>query len=252
MQSPTKKTKLLYGGIAAAALLTIGLVASANASGYWGHPNSAQAGALACKPSGLSETDGKVSGACASFSIDAATGVLSDFTYNANGTVVKLIDSLTVSQLAGGSESVRRDYVLQKDDVRLMARDGPGLQVMARNGTTLKLVLPAEATITVHQAVDAWSPAGATVTYSAGASSVRLNLLLPPDATIAQDGQALTVTTVHGPVVFAPAGMGPGGPGFGGHGHGHGGPGPMGGGPRGHDGPEGRGGPPREGPDDGQ
>jgi len=244
MQSPPKKTKWLYGGITAAVLLTVGLIVAGGASAYFGHDHSAQQGALACRPGELNMTGDQVAGSCASFTFDAAAGSISGYTFDANGTQIRLIESLTVDGLAGSDASTHRgSFVLAKDDVRLMAHDAPVIEVMARNATTTTLVLPAAATIVVHQAVDDWSPAGATITNGA----VKLNLLLPPGATISQDGQTLTIQSPHG-LRIMPAGMppmgGPMGHGFGAHGPG--GPGPRDGhgpGPGGRDGPDGPDGP---------
>lgn len=76
------------------------------------------------------------------------------------------------------------------DAIRLQGR-GAGIEARSENGTTVTFVFPEGATLVTHDAVESWSPAGATVTYASGEVA---NLVLGKNATLAQDGQTLTVT----------------------------------------------------------
>lgn len=241
---PHTRKKTLLGGAAVVALLAVGLLATqaVGAFGGFGHGAPGHSGMAMCQRQNLTESSGDVTDGCMSFHADAATGTLTGYTLKVNGSDVKLLDSLTVPALAGGQEELRRGYVLHEGNVALVAL-GPQLRVMARNGTAATFAFPAAATVTVHQAVADWSPAGATIDYG----TVKATLLLPPGATITQSGNSVSVQTVHGPIQFhlGPNGPGPMGmhgphPGFGGGFAGRG-PGPR-------DGPRDDGFGPRDGP----
>lgn len=110
-------------------------------------------------------------------------------------------------------------------DVKLAPRGGVGLRAL--NATTVTLTLPADATIAVHDEVEDWSPAGATITYANGEKA---NLVVR-NGTITVDGDVLTVALeADGGLDYRPAGK-PGmghGAGFGPMGAKHGGRGPGG------------------------
>ena len=137
---------------------------------------------------------------------DAVSGSLTDV--NVNGTVL--------------FESV--DF--EPADARLIAR-GPGVALRATNATAVTLVLPEDASIVVHDEVEAWSPAGATITYADGQKA---NLVLK-NATLEVDGATIVLELdADGAASFLlregpPFGFGPG-HGFGDHPgprmHGHG------------------------------
>jgi hypothetical protein len=232
---PNSRKKTLLGIGAVVALLAVGLLATQAAGAFGGHGRASDAQrAQMCRPQNLTESGGDVSDGCMSFHADAASGAISAYTLKVNGTDVRLVDSLSVPALAGGKETTaHRGYSLRNGDVGLMA-GGPGLAVMSRNGTALTLAFPASATVTVHDAVSDWSPAGATIAYGA----VKATLVLPKGSTLSQSGNTLTIQAAKGIVAFhlggahpmGPGGFGPrghfGGP-MGGHGfegRGHGGP----------------------------
>lgn len=74
-------------------------------------------------------------------------------------------------------------------DAKVDAR-GPGLNVRALNATTITLTLPANATIEIREAVEDWSPAGATITYEGGEKA---NLKVR-NGTISVEGSVITLT----------------------------------------------------------
>jgi hypothetical protein len=230
---PTTRKKTLLGAGALVALLAAGLLATQAVGAFGGHgrPDAEQRAAM-CRPQALTESNGDVSDGCTSFHADAASGTITAYTTKVNGTDVRLVDSLSVPDLAGGSEQARRAYSLRQGDASFLA-GGPGFTVASRNGTALKLALPADATVTLHDAVADWSPAGATISYGA----VKASLVLPKDSTITQSGNTLTIQAGPGPVAFHLGGPHGPEPGFG-----HGGPGMRGpSGPGFGHGPEGRG-----------
>ncbi|MCA1811958.1 MAG: hypothetical protein LC623_08110 [Halobacteriales archaeon] len=240
MEPHTRKRTIL-GGAAVVALLAVGLLATQAAGAFGGRHPASSAGPAGrpmgplCERQELTESNGDVSDGCVSFHVDAASGTVTAYTVKANGTDVQLVDSLDVPALAGGDERARRGYALHKDDVAFLAQ-GPGFTVMSRNGTALTLTIPAGATVTVHDAVADWSPAGATIAYG----TVKASLMLPKGSTLSQSGNTLAIQAGPGPVAFH---LGPNDP-LGHPGPGFGGPGPHGPGFEGRD-------PPREGPRDG-
>ena len=100
---------------------------------------------------------------------DPASGVLTNV--NRNGSVI----------------FERVEYT--PGDAKLDAR-GPGVKVRALNATTVTLTLPANATVEIHEAVEDWSPAGATVTYADGKKA---NLRLH-NGTLSVEGSVITLT----------------------------------------------------------
>jgi len=196
---------MIYGGIATVALLAVGL-AAAHGGGFGrgaGFTHDAQAPTVPfCRGQQLTESGGAVTGNCIAFTADPAAGTVDAFTLTINGTSTVLVDGVNVPALAGGSESVQRDYVLSNGDVRFMARDGPGFAIASRNGTAASIAFPADAVVVVHDAVADWSGAGATITIGA----MKLNLLLPAGSTVAQDGNTLNLQLGPGAAVLAPVG----------------------------------------------
>jgi hypothetical protein len=163
-----------------------------------------------------------------SFTADAAAGALSNLgvrNATANDTVPRLASAQMTLAGAGTASTGRGTYAITDGSGDVLAvRDAPDAPVDARsaNGTTVTLTLPSGATVVLHPAVADWSPAGATVTYADGRKA---DLVLSPNATVAQDGPTLTVTLgPHGAMRLALAG-GHGGPCAGrGFGFGFGGP----------------------------
>lgn len=237
-----RKTRLALMAGGALAILVVAGVGLAMA-----HPNLASGAPWPrgfARSSGFTDTDGSVAGTFVTFTADPAAGALRDLDLKDGNSTHPLVASVTIAPAAGagftGSTAAKRGphgggYAL--DDGagdRLVVQDSPraGFAAHSANGTTVTLVLPEGATITMHEAVDAWSPAGATVDYGNGQKA---NLVLGKDATLAQDGQTLTVTLaagghlVYGLVPDGAYAMHPGmghGPGLGmgprgGHGFGH-------------------------------
>ncbi|MES2155217.1 MAG: hypothetical protein V4510_08795 [bacterium] len=199
----------MLAGLGIVAILATGLVAAVAAHGFGGAPGgpfaAAANDATRCPPGELSESSGAVNGDCIAFNVDAATGMVSAFTLTVNGTSTRLVDSIAIPALAGGSETVRRDYALATDDVRFMARDGPGLLLASRNGTAATITFPADALVVIHDAVADWSPAGATVTIGA----IKLNLVLPPGSSMSANGNTLSLQLGPGIASLEPAGAPP-------------------------------------------
>jgi hypothetical protein len=224
MEPHTRKRTIL-GATALAALLAVGLLATQAAGAFGGGHGPASSAGPAGRPMGpmcerqeLTEENGDVSDGCMSFHADAASGTITAYTVKVNGTDVKLVDSLNVPALAGGDGQARRGYALHKDDVAFLVQ-GLGFTVMSRNGTALTLAFPAGATVTAHDEVADWSPAGATIAYG----DLKASLVLPKGSTLSQSGNTLTIQAGPGPVAFhlGPNGpLGHPGPGFGGPGHG--------------------------------
>lgn len=69
-----------------------------------------------------------------------------------------------------------------------------GAHVRALNATTVTLTLPADATVATHEAVENWSPAGATITYASGET---INIRVK-NGSVAQDGGVITVSLDEG------------------------------------------------------
>jgi len=209
---PTRRRKrLLYGGLAAVAVAALAMTAVAAAHGFGG-PGFGRGPAMAtdarlatCQPTGFTQSGNTVTGGCVSFTSDAADGSIAALAVTSNGTATTLLDKVTVAGLAGATETLRRGYALEQSDVRLGVMDAPtaGLLVGARNGTTVTLEFPAGANLAVHAAVQDWSPAGATVTVG----TLTANLVLPPNATLTQSGNTLTVTLPTGELRFGLVGM---------------------------------------------
>lgn len=239
MQRKTRSILMAAAAVATLAVASVS-VAVAHANGYagvGGRHGSA----------GFNETDGQLTGTFVTATVDVASATFTSIDLKDANSTHPLVESVTlatpdgatVTASSGGDKRCARGYVL--DDGagdRLGLEDSPraGFLATSANGTTLTIVLPAGVAITPHDAVDAWSPAGATVDYGNGQKA---NLVLK-NATLSVDGQTLTVTLDAGGA--AAYGIVPGeGWGFGfGH-HGPGMPGPGFGGP--HGGMHGTGGP---------
>jgi hypothetical protein len=252
-----RNTRITLVTSAVAALLVLGALGVAMAHG------GGRGGGLTFgdrEPPGFSESDGTLDGRFVTATVDVANATVMDLDLkDANSThplVVSLVlgtpDGATTTASQGwgacsggghvGSQrgaGPMRGYTL--DDGagdRLAVPDTPHARFVATsvNGTTLTLVLPAGAVVTAYEAVDDWSPAGATVDYGNG-QKARLVLM---NATLAVAGQTLTVAMAAGGVamygVVPEDGSVGSMPSFGGAGpgaHGHGAPsrGPHDGGP---------------------
>lgn len=133
-------------------------------------------------------------------SADAANGTFSSLDVRTPNGTLRLLERAQIAYAAGatGTGAARGPgYVLEDGAGDALAiGDAPGARLDARsaNGTTVTLALPAGATVALHDAVDHWSPAGATVTYADGSVA---NLVLR-NATVSQDGQTLTVALAAG------------------------------------------------------
>lgn len=154
------------------------------------------------------------SGGSFTYAADLANGTIRDLALVSNNTTYVLATSIVLAQ---------GDY---GDALRLGKGPHAGVSAHSVNGTTLTIVLPEGATIATHDSVEKWSPAGATITYAGGQT---VNVRLSEDATLALDGQTITVTLgpdsharfglvpdgapcEHGVKGGAPAGMGMRGP----------------------------------------
>lgn len=154
---------------------------------------------------GFTESDGTVDGRYVTFTTDPATGTLRDLTLKGDNSTTLLLASLRMSLTDGASpagsvqaERCKGGYLLEDGHGnRVMVRDAPGagIQLASANGTTLTLALPQDAQVTPHEAVDAWSPAGATITYADGKKA---NLALSKGATLTVENNTLTVTVPAG------------------------------------------------------
>lgn len=118
---------------------------------------------------------------------------LRDVTLARGNESILLLESVRLVGATDATDESKRGHVLRDDaGTVLHARPGRGahLRAFSPEGATLVLVLPEGASLVQHAAVDAWSPAGATITYADGTQA---NLALR-NATLAVDGPSLTVT----------------------------------------------------------
>lgn len=201
MNPSQRKATLIVTGVAALGLLTAGFVAAEGPfagtgfHGAWrgrdGHRD------------GFTETGGSVAGHVTSFHVDVAAGTITDFAAKVNNTTTPLVDSIRIAALAGGTEKVHHAQYVLRDASRdaFLALDAPpsGFGVRSANGTTVVLTFPSTATIVTHDAVQDWSPAGATVSYG----TVQADLVLGTDSTLTLSGATVTVTlAAHGILAF--------------------------------------------------
>ena len=171
------------------------------------------------------------------YDVDPATGTISNVVLAKDNTTYVLAESIALSLADGATvanASGRGQTGLKTSDGDVLALRGPGLMARSVNGTTITFVLPAGATITLREAVEDWSPAGATIDYG---NDIKVNVRVH-NGTLSVEGQTITVTLDAGGHLDAgPVGNMPG-KGFG-FGRGPHGEGPMLGGPRGGHGPRG-------------
>lgn len=239
---PKSKSALAIVILGTLVLLTAG-AAVAHANGFFGGR-----GMNAPNPAvGYNATEGTYDGRTTSAIIDVAGLTISSLALKEENATRTLAASITLesaseARAATGRGPSRGVGLIDGEGNRLSISDGPraGFMAASRNGTTLTIVLPEGALVEVHEAVESWSPAGATIDYG---NALKANIVLD-NAELSIDGQTLTVTLAEGGVArfntirdagdwcaghaMAGPGFGPG-PGIGGHARrGPPGPGPFG------------------------
>jgi hypothetical protein len=142
---------------------------------------------------GFVASNGTEQGLFLSFEPNATSGAIDDVAFQtANGTA-PLAESLTLVGSSGSTVGALRDggYLLSSNDARVLLVDAPqGMLVGAATGNaTVTIVLAPAATATVHPAVSAWSPAGATIR----SGSAVVNIVLSNGATANLTGAELTL-----------------------------------------------------------
>ena len=210
------KQRLALVGAAGAVLLVaaVGLAAAHGGGMPFGRWNGAS------ERPGFNASGDPIAGSFVTLSADAAHATFSNIDLKDANSTHPLVASVQLALPDGATaaaSTTRSAYALSDGaGDRLAVLDSPRGDILATsaNGATVTIVLPEGATLAVHEAVAHWSPAGATVTYATGQVA---NVVLSPNATIAQDGQTLTIgLPAHGSLHFGLAGPERGAFGFGG------------------------------------
>lgn len=213
MTRKLSRKAVVLGVAAFVALLVVGTaVANASMGGgngliakFRGHHGHGGEGAW-------TEADGLVSNARASFRVDVAAGTVTEYDVRKDNATFRLLDAIEVAQWSADVADVRGRgpaYVVGAcgvedpdargpgcdDDGAILVLSGHGFAARSAVANIVTLTLPAGASVVLHDAVEDWSPAGATVTYSDGTTAT---LVVGKTSTVAEDGGDLVVTLAAG------------------------------------------------------
>lgn len=185
MQRRTRISLLMLGGFAIASIVAVGAVLA-----HGGRPGPASGA--------FTVAESTVSGANVAFTADPAAGSASRVSLKEGNATHVLYESIAIETAANATpegDLGARKGVYRIDDgagnvLAFVDKPFAGVHATSVDGTTVTIVLAEGATVTLHEAVAKWSPAGATIEYATGQTAT---LVLSDGAAVTQDGSVLTV-----------------------------------------------------------